>query len=158
MEVKIMSNTNAASVAAALLAAKAKTQSEQKTDPGVKQADDASEEVQVDTSNLRVFFGEFPIAISLMTATGTPIGFYMGYHVTEDQEVIEFLSKEKTVKDVTGKIKLEDVPVAPSRNRNRSWQSASKFGGDPSVFSPADLLKRAVASSNTLSTSAQSNS
>lgn len=151
MEVKIMSNTNAASVAAALMAAKAKAQPEQKPE-----AD--KEEVKVDTSKLRVFFGEFPIAISLMTATGTPIGFYMGYHVTEDQEVIEFLSKEKTVKDVTGKIKLEDVPVAPSRNRNRSWQSASKFGGDPSVFSPADLLKRAVASSNTLSTSAQSNS
>lgn len=151
MEVKIMSNTNAASAAAALMAAKAKAQPEQKPE-----AD--KEEVKVDTSKLRVFFGEFPIAISLMTPTGTPIGFYMGYHVTEDQEVIEFLSKEKTVKDVTGKIKLEDVPVAPSRNRNRSWQSASKFGGDPSVFSPADLLKRAVASSNTLSTSAQSNS
>lgn len=109
-------------------------------------------------SNVRIFHGEFPISVSLMTPSGLPVHFYAGYHATEDEEVIEFLKAEKSVKEVTGKVKLSDLPVAPSRNRGRNWASASKFGSDPTVFSPADLLARAVASSNTLSTAAQSNS
>lgn len=127
---------------AATLAAKKEAQSEQKEEK----------------SNVRIFHGEFPISVSLMTPSGLPVHFYAGYHATEDEEVIEFLKAEKSVKEVTGKIKLSDLPVAPSRNRGRNWASASKFGSDPTVFSPADLLVRAVASSNTLSTAAQSNS
>lgn len=111
-----------------------------------------------ETSNVRIFHGEFPISVSLMTPSGLPVHFYAGYHATEDEEVIEFLKAEKSVKEVTGKVKVSELPVAPSRNRGRNWASASKFGSDPTVFSPADLLARAVASSNTLSTAAQSNS
>lgn len=127
---------------AATLAAKKEAQTEQKEEK----------------SNVRIFHGEFPISVSLMTPSGLPVHFYAGYHATEDEEVIEFLKAEKSVKEVTGKVKLSDLPVAPSRNRGRNWASASKFGSDPTVFSPADLLARAVASSNTLSTAAQSNS
>lgn len=116
------------------------------------------ETAQEEKSNVRIFHGEFPISVSLMTPSGIPVHFYAGYHATEDEEVIEFLKAEKSVKEVTGKVKLSDLPVAPSRNRGRNWASASKFGSDPTVFSPADLLARAVASSNTLSTAAQSNS
>lgn len=116
------------------------------------------ETAQEEKTNARIFHGEFPISVSLMTPSGIPVHFYAGYHATEDEEVIEFLKAEKSVKEVTGKVKLSELPVAPSRNRGRNWASASKFGSDPTVFSPADLLARAVASSNTLSTAAQSNS
>lgn len=121
-------------------------------------AQEAQTEQKEEKSNVRIFHGEFPISVSLMTPSGLPVHFYAGYHATEDEEVIEFLKAEKSVKEVTGKVKLSDLPVAPSRNRGRNWASASKFGSDPTVFSPADLLVRAVASSNTLSTAAQSNS
>ena len=67
----------------------------------------------------RIFHGEFPISVSLMTPSGIPVHFYAGYHATEDEEVIEFLKAEKSVKEVTGKIKLSELPVAPSRNRGR---------------------------------------
>lgn len=119
---------------------------------------EAQPEQKEEKSSVRIFYGEFPISVSLMTPSGIPVHFYAGYHATEDEEVIEFLKAEKSVKEVTGKVKLSELPVAPSRNRGRNWASASKFGSDPTVFSPADLLARAVASSNTLSTAAQSNS
>lgn len=135
-------NAPANNLAAKLAAKKASTQ----------------ETAQEEKTTARIFYGEFPISVSLMTPSGLPVHFYAGYHATEDEEVIEFLKAEKSVKEVTGKIKLSDLPVAPSRNRGRNWASASKFGSDPTVFSPADLLVRAVASSNTLSTAAQSNS
>ena len=68
-----------------------------------KKASESQQEVaEVDTSNVKIFHGEFPISISLMTATGIPVSFYQGYHATVDPEVIEFLKKEKNVKDVTG--------------------------------------------------------
>lgn len=121
-------------------------------------AQEVQPEQKEDKTNVRIFHGEFPISVSLMTPSGLPVHFYAGYHATEDAEVIEFLKAEKSVKEVTGKVKLSELPVAPSRNRGRNWASASKFGSDPTVFSPADLLARAVASSNTLSTAAQSNS
>ena len=104
-----------------------------------------------------MFYGELPTSISLMTEKGIPVPFYQGFHVTSDPDVIAFCEAQKDIKDVTGKIDIDKVPEAPTRSRNRNWASASKFG-DPTVFSPADLLQRAVASSNTLTTAARSDS
>lgn len=138
----------------------------QQTDPTVSNVAQDSQETQqqvaqaqeeVVDKDLRVFYGELPQSVSMMTPQGTPVYFYAGFHVTKDPEVIDFLSREKNIKDVTGKIKLSDIPKAPVRTRSRNWHAASKFGGDPSVFSPAELLQRAVAGSNTLTTAAHSN-
>ena len=115
-----------------------------------------TKEVVKDTR--RVFKGNFPQSVSLMTAEGIPVYFYGGYHVTEDRDVIEFLTTEKTVEEVTGKVDIEKVPTPPARNRNRNWASANRSSIDPTQFSPADLLQRAVANSSTLSTAAESNS
>ena len=113
---------------------------------------------EVIDKDLRIFFGELPGSISMMTPAGTPIYFYAGFHVTKDTEVIDFLSREKNIQEVTSKVKLSEVPAAPVRTRSRNWAAAaSKFGGDPSVFSPIDLLQRAVAGSNTMTTAADSN-
>lgn len=113
---------------------------------------------EVIDKDLRIFFGELPGSISMMTPAGTPIYFYAGFHVTKDPEVIDFLSREKNIQEVTSKVKLSEVPAAPVRTRSRNWAAAaSKFGGDPSVFSPIDLLQRAVAGSNTMTTAADSN-
>lgn len=112
---------------------------------------------EVIDKDLRIFFGELPGSISMMTPAGTPIYFYAGFHVTKDPEVIDFLTREKNIKEITGKIKLSDVPTPPVRTRSRNWAAASKFGSDPTVFSPIDLLQRAVAGSNTMTTAAESN-
>lgn len=134
----------------------------QQTDPAVQQvnpSEQKTEQVQEEVvdKELRIFFGELPGSISMMTPQGTPIYFYAGFHVTKDPEVIDFLSREKNIKEITGKIKLSDVPTPPVRTRSRNWAAASKFGGDPTVFSPIDLLQRAVAGSNTMTTAAESN-
>ncbi len=108
-------------------------------------------------SKVRIFFGEFPVAVSFMTETGKPVHFYAGYHVTDDEEIIAFCTGNRDIVDVTDKVKLEDVPKLPSRQRGRSWAAASERS-DPTVFTPQDLLMRAVAGSNTLTTAADSNS
>lgn len=127
-------------------------------EPSVTDTTQQQVQEEVIDKDLRIFFGELPGSISMMTTAGTPIYFYAGFHVTKDPEVIDFLSREKNIQEVTSKVKLSEVPSAPVRTRSRNWAAAaSKFGGDPSVFSPIDLLQRAVAGSNTMTTAADSN-
>lgn len=107
---------------------------------------------------LVVFYGELPTSISFMTPFGKPVNFYMGYHVTEDPEVIEFCKSVHTLKDVTGKVDIAKLPTAPKRNRNRNW-AAGQRNSDPTVFSPADLIQRVVAgNSSTMNMAARSDS
>lgn len=103
-----------------------------------------------------IFFGELPPSISLMTPTGLPVYFYMGYHVTADQEIIDFLKTQKNIANVTGKVKLADVPTPPARKQGNTWHANS----EPTSISPTELLQRAVAAntSTVAANTAQSNS
>ena len=99
------------------------------TDTTQQQVEQIQEE-EIIYKDLRIFFGELPGSISMMTPQGTPVYFYAGFHVTKDPEVIDFLSREKHIKDITGTVKLSDIPTPPVRTRSRNWAAASKFGGD----------------------------
>ena len=153
---KIMTTIDTKSLLAAAQAVSANKI--QQVNPAEQPAPDPEVQAEQVDKDLRIFFGELPGSISMMTPAGTPIYFYAGFHVTKDPEVIDFLSREKNIQEVTNKVKLSEVPAAPVRTRSRNWAAAaSKFGGDPSVFSPIDLLQRAVAGSNTMTTAADSN-
>ena len=88
-----------------------------------------------------------------MTPEGIPVHFYAGYHVTSDPDIVKFCSALKGISDVTGKIKLTDVPEAPRRTRERSWAAAAS----PTAITPAEILSKAVASSATIVQAAKSN-
>ncbi len=104
--------------------------------------------------NFRIFFGDFPQSLSFMTEKGAPIYFYQGFHVTDDEEIAEYCAKLKNVKEVTDKVKLEDIPKAPIRSRSSNWASAAK-----TEITPMELLQRiAVVSSKGLPQAAESNS
>lgn len=103
----------------------------------------------------RVFYGELPPSVSFLTEKGKAVFFYQGYHVTTDSEVVEFCQALAGVEEVTGKVKLEEVPMPSARSRARNWAAASKM-----EISPAELLQRAaIASSATMGgNTAESNS
>lgn len=102
-----------------------------------KERTDSEEE-----SKARVFHGQFDTYQQYLTNSGKVVSFYKGYCVTEDPETAEYCAKLPQVKELTGKANLEDIPVAPKRQRNRNWASAQS--AQPHVFSPADLLQRVV--------------
>lgn len=88
----------------------------------------------------RVFYGELPIAVSYLTNSGKVVHFYEGYCVTDDSEVAEYCEKLKEVREVTGEVKLEDVPRPPMRSRMRNWAGTA----EKTVMTPGELLARAV--------------
>lgn len=102
-----------------------------------------------------VFFGEFGLYENFMTPTGKVLSFYKGFAVVEDPELIEYAKTIKGLKDVTKEVKVSDLPVQPVRSRTRNFAAN---GIDPTVFNPLDLLQRAVASSQTVTQAADSNS
>lgn len=99
----------------------------------------------------RVFYGEFPETVSYLTPLGTPVHFYRGFHITTSKEVAEFCNELPGVQEITGSIKIEEVPTPPVRNRQRMWAAAEK-----TEITPAELLQRVV-SSRDITTAAPSN-
>lgn len=107
-------------------------------------------------SLVRIFYGEFPDHHNYLTPKGKVVGFYRGYCVTADEEVIEYIKTLREVKDVTDELTIDQIPTPPKRDRNRNWASAQ--GAQPGLMSPADLLSIAVANSSTTIQAPQSNS
>jgi hypothetical protein len=103
----------------------------------------------------RVFFGEFSVFENFMTPTGKVLTFYKGFAVIDDPELIEFAKTLRGVKEITGTVKVSELPSPPIRKRSRNWAASAS---DPTVFNPLDLLQRAVASSARLPQAAASNS
>lgn len=94
-----------------------------------------------------IFYGQLPPSVSLMTPKGEPVYFYQGYHVTDNPDIIEFLKGEKNITNVTGKVKLDDVPVPPVRVQGNSWHS-NAAQQSPTTITPAELLQRAAIKSS----------
>lgn len=123
--------------------------------PGLTSEGKAMAEALVNTNQERIFFGEFSEFHTFLTPAGKPVSFYRGFCKTSDPEVIEYCESIKDVTEVTGKVK--EIPVPPSRARNRNWASARPYE-DPSVVNPLDILKAAIQSSAQIPQVAESNS
>lgn len=151
--------TNLNSSLAARLASATKTQQQENNTAEFNAKTIANNAVSAEASAnpvaTRVFYGEFPPAISYLTPSGKPVFFYQGHHVTEDSEVIAFCATIAGVSDVTDQVELARVPRPELRTRQRNWASAER-----TTITPGELLSRAarVQSTADLPQAASSNS
>lgn len=125
-------------------------QSKQVAAPAAAQATQVESEIKGS-----VFFGEFGVFENFMTPSGKVLSFYKGFAIVEDSELIEFAKTLRGVQNVTGKVKLADLPTPPIRKRSRNWAAGAS---DPTIFNPLELLQRAVTSSSATPHAAASNS
>ena len=106
---------------------------------------------------VRVFFGEFTTYQNFLTAKGKVVQFFRGYLKSSDPEIVAYCETEiPGIQDVTGQIKLEEVPVAPVRSRQEGGWMSSNRASEPTSISPAELLQRAVANSSHVTNAASS--
>lgn len=123
----------------------AANKADKSTQSAAKDSAQISAATQADARNApatatRVFYGELPPAVSYLTAAGTPVYFYNGYHVTENSEVVEFCNALPNIKDITDQVNIQDVPRPEQRTRQRNWAGTA----ERTSITPGELLNRVV--------------